>query len=108
MKKSPIGIFDSGIGGLTIAHALKQRLPNENIIYFGDTEHLAVFKAGTLDNPNLAPPEAHVFVNTKVDWLQIPAETPSFEMLYNFEETWPASAFLRLQKVRKLQQGKLD
>jgi glutamate racemase len=40
MKKSPIGIFDSGIGGLTIAHALKQRLPNENIIYFGDTEHL--------------------------------------------------------------------
>ena len=40
MKKSPIGIFDSGIGGLTIAHTLKQRLPNENIIYFGDTEHL--------------------------------------------------------------------
>ena len=40
MKKSPIGIFDSGIGGLTIAHALKVKLPNENIIYFGDTEHL--------------------------------------------------------------------
>ena len=40
MKNSPIGIFDSGIGGLTIAHALKEKLPNENIIYFGDTEHL--------------------------------------------------------------------
>ena len=40
MKNSPIGIFDSGIGGLTIAHALKKKLPNENIIYFGDTEHL--------------------------------------------------------------------
>jgi glutamate racemase len=40
MKKSPIGIFDSGIGGLTIAHALKEKLPNENILYFGDTEHL--------------------------------------------------------------------
>jgi len=40
MKKSPIGIFDSGIGGLTIAHALKEKLSNENIIYFGDTEHL--------------------------------------------------------------------
>jgi len=40
MKNSPIGIFDSGIGGLTIAHALKGKLPNENIIYFGDTEHL--------------------------------------------------------------------
>jgi len=40
MKKYPIGIFDSGIGGLTIAHALKEKLPNENITYFGDTEHL--------------------------------------------------------------------
>jgi len=40
MKNSPIGIFDSGIGGLTIAHALKEKLPYENIIYFGDTEHL--------------------------------------------------------------------
>ena len=40
MKKSPIGIFDSGIGGLTVAHAIKEKLPNESIIYFGDTEHL--------------------------------------------------------------------
>ena len=40
MKKYPIGIFDSGIGGLTIAHAIKEKLPNENITYFGDTEHL--------------------------------------------------------------------
>lgn len=36
----PIGLFDSGIGGLTVAHALVQHLPNENIIYFGDTAHL--------------------------------------------------------------------
>ena len=36
----PIGIFDSGIGGLTVAHAIKERLPGENLIYFGDTAHL--------------------------------------------------------------------
>lgn len=36
----PIGIFDSGIGGLTVARAVKKRLPEENIIYFGDTAHL--------------------------------------------------------------------
>ena len=40
MKNSPIGIFDSGIGGLTVANAITKVLPNENIIYFGDTEHL--------------------------------------------------------------------
>jgi len=40
MKNSPIGIFDSGIGGLTVANAITKVLPNENIIYFGDTKHL--------------------------------------------------------------------
>lgn len=40
MKNSPIGIFDSGIGGLTVANAIKEVMPNEDIIYFGDTEHL--------------------------------------------------------------------
>ncbi|MFO7575767.1 MAG: glutamate racemase [Bacteroidales bacterium] len=40
MKQQPIGIFDSGVGGLTVAHAIKQTLPGESILYFGDTAHL--------------------------------------------------------------------
>lgn len=35
-----IGIFDSGIGGLTILRAIKDVLPNEKLVYFGDTAHL--------------------------------------------------------------------
>ncbi|MFC4874492.1 glutamate racemase [Negadavirga shengliensis] len=38
--QAPIGIFDSGIGGLTVARAVKSLLPFERIIYFGDTAHL--------------------------------------------------------------------
>ena len=34
---APIGVFDSGIGGLTVARELMRQLPNESIIYFGDT-----------------------------------------------------------------------
>lgn len=34
---SPIGIFDSGVGGLTVVRELWQRLPNEALVYFGDT-----------------------------------------------------------------------
>jgi glutamate racemase len=40
MKEQPVGIFDSGVGGLTVAHAIKQILPGESLIYFGDTAHL--------------------------------------------------------------------
>ncbi len=35
--EKPIGVFDSGIGGLTVVRQLMKLLPNENIIYFGDT-----------------------------------------------------------------------
>src|SRR5258708_24490045 len=36
----PIGIFDSGMGGLTVMRALKARLPNESFVYLGDTARL--------------------------------------------------------------------
>lgn len=39
-KSQPIGIFDSGVGGLTVANAIRQLMPNEELIYFGDTAHL--------------------------------------------------------------------
>lgn len=38
-SKRPIGVFDSGVGGLTVAKAIHQQLPNESLIYFGDTAH---------------------------------------------------------------------
>lgn len=37
VQQRPIGVFDSGVGGLTNVRALMERLPNEDIIYFGDT-----------------------------------------------------------------------
>ena len=40
MKKNPIGVFDSGVGGLSVFSKLVKLLPNENYIYFGDTKNL--------------------------------------------------------------------
>ena len=36
----PIGVFDSGIGGLTVAKAISELLPSEDLVYFGDTAHM--------------------------------------------------------------------
>ncbi len=38
--ENPLGIFDSGIGGLTVAHAIRELMPHEHMVYFGDTAHL--------------------------------------------------------------------
>ncbi len=50
-KDAPIGIFDSGVGGLTIAQEIVQHLPNEQIIYYADTAHVPY---GTLRSGNPA------------------------------------------------------
>ncbi|MGO1945827.1 MULTISPECIES: glutamate racemase [Brachybacterium] len=39
MNNAPIGIFDSGVGGLTVARAILDQLPQEELVYIGDTEH---------------------------------------------------------------------
>jgi glutamate racemase len=36
----PIGVFDSGVGGLTVLHAIRETLPNEDLVYLGDTARL--------------------------------------------------------------------
>jgi glutamate racemase len=36
-KTAPVGVFDSGVGGLTVAREIMRQLPDENIVYFGDT-----------------------------------------------------------------------
>ncbi len=39
MRQAPIGIFDSGVGGLTVARAVIDQLPGESVLYIGDTAH---------------------------------------------------------------------
>jgi len=39
VNDAPIGIFDSGVGGLTVARAISDQLPRESIRYIGDTAH---------------------------------------------------------------------
>ena len=52
-KDAPIGVFDSGVGGLTVAREIMRQIPNEKIIYFGDTARVPY---GTLCSPGSCPP----------------------------------------------------
>ena len=39
LTHAPVGVFDSGVGGLTVARALLDQLPGEELLYLGDTAH---------------------------------------------------------------------
>ena len=71
------------------------------VSYFGKSEKLAVVKTGTLDDPSALPPEAHIFVDSKLPWLTLDDGMPQFTGIYDFEATWPASSYRRLMAVRK-------
>ena len=63
LRNAPVGIFDSGVGGLTVAREVMRNIPQERIVYFGDTArvpygnkskavsytHLDVYKRQTED-----------------------------------------------------------
>jgi glutamate racemase len=86
VKNSPIGIFDSGIGGLTIAHALKEKLPNENIIYFGDTEHLPYGEKSKLAIQNFSKRITQFLLEKKCKTIVIACNSASSVALHSVKE----------------------
>lgn len=73
----PIGIFDSGIGGLTVAHALVKLLPTENIIYFGDTAHLPYGDKSTAAIQAYAVKIAHMLLQQECKLILIACNSAS-------------------------------
>ncbi len=73
----PIGIFDSGIGGLTIAHAVVKQLPKENIIYFGDTAHLPYGDKSTAAIQAYAVKIAHMLLQQECKLILIACNSAS-------------------------------
>ena len=73
------------------------------VSYFGPTNHLAIIKVGTFDNPSIISPNAHIFTESAVSWIKIPDQVKCYEQFYNFKDAWPTEAYERLQQVRKLQ-----
>ena len=73
------------------------------VSYFGSTNHLAIVKVGTFDNPNSTPPNAHIFVESTMDWIKIPEGSKCYNKFYEFKKAWPPLSYGRLKNVRKLQ-----
>jgi hypothetical protein len=56
-------------------------------------------RVGTLDNPARIPPDAHIFVRSKLPWVGLPQGTPAFKVYYETKKLWPKDSLARRQKV---------
>jgi glutamate racemase len=97
----PIGIFDSGIGGLTVAQAIKQALPAERLLYFGDTLHVP-YGPRTLEEVrgfSFAITEALLAKECKL--IVIACNTASAAALSTLRDCWPEVPFVGMEPAVK-------
>ena len=76
-KTSPIGIFDSGIGGLTVAKRIIAMLPNENIVYFGDTARVPYGSKSNETVVEYSYQDAQFLINKNVKLIIVACNTAS-------------------------------
>ncbi len=86
MNNNPIGIFDSGIGGLTVAKEIIKQLPNESIIYIGDTARVPYGPRSKEIVTKFALEMVDFLLKRKVKCLVVACNTISATCLYEIEK----------------------
>ncbi|HEX2531320.1 MAG TPA: GFA family protein [Burkholderiaceae bacterium] len=67
--------------------------------YAGAGPHIRFVRVGTLDNPDLLPPDIHIFTASKQPWVILPPGPPAVREYYERERYWPAESLARRDKL---------
>jgi len=70
--------------------------------YAGAGPVLSFVRVGTLDNPDLLPPDIHIFTQSKQPWVVLPKDTPAVSEYYDRKQYWPAASIARREAVLAL------
>lgn len=99
MNNAPIGIFDSGVGGLTVARAIIDQLPNESIIYLGDTANSPYGPKSLSEVRTLALSVMDRLVDEGVKLLVIACNTASAAVLRDARERYTDGRGIEIVEV---------
>ncbi|MCM1268971.1 MAG: glutamate racemase [Bacteroidales bacterium] len=83
---SPIGVFDSGVGGLTVAREIMRQLPNERIVYFGDTARVPYGSKSRETVTKFSRQIVHFLKNQQVKAIVVACNTASAYALEELEQ----------------------
>lgn len=89
----PIGVFDSGVGGLTVVDALHSLMPHEKILYLGDTARVPYGNRGPDTIRRYALNAAHFLISQGVKAVVVACNTASAYALDILRETWDLPIF---------------
>ncbi len=97
----PVGLFDSGIGGLTVAYAIIQQLPEEQLLYFGDTARLpyGTKSPGTIQQYSAGITQFLLDKGAKL--IVVACNTASAAALNHLRRQWPEVPFVGMEPAVK-------
>ena len=86
--------------GQTIARCPKCRIAVWSNYYMGGLkERIRFIRVGSLDNPDLLPPDVHIFTASKQPWVVLPPSDQAVEVFYKVETAWSPESVKRLDKL---------
>ena len=111
MKNNPIGIYDSGVGGLTVLAEIRKKLPNENIIYLGDTKNFPYGNKSKEEIIELAIKNVQILIEKEAKLIVIACGTVTSQALDILKEKFdipiigiiePTVEYVKKQKYQEI------
>ncbi|MBL0045144.1 MAG: glutamate racemase [Flavobacteriales bacterium] len=101
VARAPIGIFDSGVGGLTVAAVIKQALPSERLLYFGDAAHIPYGDRSLREVRAFSAAIVRALLAKGCKLIVIACNTASAAALRHVREAYPMVVFVGMEPAVK-------
>ena len=97
----PIGVFDSGVGGLTVLRAIREQLPSESILYFADQGHVPYGPRPLEEVQGFSKAITLFFLKLGVKLIVVACNTASAAALHVLRQTFPDVPFVGMEPAIK-------
>jgi glutamate racemase len=101
LSSSPIGIFDSGVGGLSVLRAVREQMPEESVIYFGDQRHIPYGPRPMEQIRNFSEAITRFLLEHNAKIIVVACNTASAAALQYLRETFPNVQFVGMEPAVK-------
>ena len=100
-ERAPIGVFDSGVGGLSVLRAIRQELPGEDLIFLADQGHVPYGSRPEGEVRLFSEGIARFFLDEGVKLVVVACNTASAAALYSLRRTFPQTPFVGMEPAVK-------
>jgi glutamate racemase len=101
MSTAPIGIFDSGVGGLSVLRAIRQQLPKENAIFIADQRHVPYGSRQITQVRDFSENITRFLLEQDAKLIVVACNTASAAALYHLRDTFPDTPFVGMEPAVK-------